>query len=142
MAVGVFALLALSGCEKPAPPPAGDTKTQIVVPDDTQSAATPTDGVNGFPGYAEWAGKWTGPEGLYVTVTPESDGSYALEMQSDLDTKARYIGQEIEGGIAFKRGDAELLLHAATGDETGLKYLAGKQNCLMVEVGEGYCRDS
>ena len=27
------------------------------------------------------------------------------------------------------------------GDATGLKYLAGKKDCLTVEPGEGYCRD-
>jgi len=69
-------------------------------------------------------------------------GAYNLEMQSDLDTKGSYRGQDAEGGIEFARGGEGFLLHAATGDETGLKYLAGKKNCLMVKAGEGYCKGS
>lgn len=90
---------------------------------------------------AGWAGKWTGPEGMFATVTPAGDGKVRLEMQSDLDTKDTYEGTATADGISFKRGEEMLLLKQATGDETGLKYLAGKKNCLMVKSGEGYCRD-
>jgi hypothetical protein len=62
-------------------------------------------------------------------------------MQSDLDTKGTYDGQDSEHGIQFKRGTEQLSLHRGNGDETGLKYLAGKQECLIVKTGEGYCRD-
>ncbi|MGH6633597.1 MAG: hypothetical protein ACREB0_09570, partial [Sphingopyxis sp.] len=64
-----------------------------------------------------------------------------LEMQSDLDTKGTYEGVVTAQGISFKRGDETLLLKKSTGDETGLKYLAGKKECLIVKDGEGYCRD-
>src|SRR3546814_1536496 len=62
-------------------------------------------------------------------------------MQSDLDTKGTYDGQDSEHGIQFKRGTEQLSLHRGNGDEIGLKYLAGKQECLIVKTGEGYCRD-
>ena len=88
-----------------------------------------------------WTGKWTGQEGLYVIIAPETDGKIALEMQSDLDTKGSYEGAATADGISFKRGDETLTLKKSTGDETGLKYLAGKKGCLMVKSGEGYCRD-
>ena len=89
----------------------------------------------------EWAGRWVGPEGMFVAITPQDNGSVSLEMQSDLDTHGTYVGH-IEGdGIRFERGGEQLSLRKATGDETGLKWLAGKQNCLMVKSGEGYCRD-
>ena len=90
---------------------------------------------------AGWAGKWTGPEGMYVTITPALDGKVSLEMQSDLDTKGSYEGTATADGISFKRGEETLLLKPASGDETGLKWLAGKKDCLMVKSGEGYCRD-
>lgn len=90
---------------------------------------------------AAWAGKWTGPEGMYATITPGADGKVSLEMQSDLDTKGTYEGTATADGISFKRGEERLVLKKATGDETGLKYLAGKKDCLMVKSGEGYCRD-
>jgi hypothetical protein len=62
-------------------------------------------------------------------------------MQSDLDTKGSYDGEDSEHGIKFKRGSEELSLRRGSGDETGLKYLAGKKDCLIVKPGEGYCRD-
>lgn len=91
--------------------------------------------------YAEWAGKWVGVEGMFVEITPTEGGGYSLAMQSDLDTRGTYVGSDAPGGIAFERGGQQLLLKAATGDQTGLKYLAGKSDCLMVAEGEGYCRD-
>lgn len=90
---------------------------------------------------AEWPGTWIGVEGTYAKITLKKFGGYSLEMQSDLDTFGTYDGKNSARGIIFNRGGETLLLHAATGDETGLKYLAGKPNCLMVAEGEGYCRD-
>src|SRR3546814_10629185 len=54
--------------------------------------------------FASWAGKWTGVEGLYVTITPTEPEHYKLEMQSDLDTKGTYEGHDSEHGIQFERG--------------------------------------
>lgn len=88
-----------------------------------------------------WAGKWTGPEGMYVDVKPLGKGQFQLEMQSDLDTKGTYTGSAEERGIRFTRNGEAFRLYRTNGDETGLKYLAGKKECLMVKSGEGYCRD-
>lgn len=77
---------------------------------------------------------------MYVEITPKPGGGYTLAMQSDLDTRGTYNGIDAADGIAFERGGKPLLLKAATGDATGLKYLAGKTDCLMVAPGEGYCR--
>ena len=44
-------------------------------------------------------------------------------------------------GLRFTRNDvADTAVHT-NGDATGLKNLAGKQDCLTVKPGEGYCRD-
>lgn len=91
--------------------------------------------------FDSWAGKWTGPEGMYAIVKPLGKGQFKLEMQSDLDTKGSYSGNAEEHGIRFTRNGEKFLLYRASGNETGLKYLAGKQECLMVKAGEGYCRD-
>lgn len=136
------ALLLLAGCEKAeAPAPAETTTTEVpveTVPSETPAAEDPATAPHRF---ASWAGKWTGPEGLYVTITTAEPGKYRLEMQSDLDTKGTYDGQDSEHGIQFTRGTEKLSLTRASGDETGLKYLAGKKECLIVKTGEGYCRD-
>ena len=138
------ALVLLAGCgkaEAPAPAPADITTTEVpdeTVPTETATAEDPATAPHRF---ASWAGKWTGVEGMYATITPGEPGKYKLEMQSDLDTKGTYDGEDSEHGIKFKRGGEELSLRRGSGDETGLKYLAGKKECLIVKDGEGYCRD-
>jgi hypothetical protein len=140
---GAAALILLAGCEKAeAPAPAETTTTEVPdetpAPAETVEAADPATAPHRF---ASWAGKWTGVEGMYATITTAAPGQYKLEMQSDLDTKGTYDGSDSEHGIKFKRGDEELSLRRGSGDETGLKYLAGKKECLIVKEGEGYCRD-
>jgi len=143
------ALVLLAGCEKAeAPAPAETTTTEVqdetMPAETTDTAATDeaaTDPATAPHRFASWAGKWTGVEGMYVTITPGEPGKYKLEMQSDLDTKGTYDGQDSEHGIKFKRGGQDLSLHRGNGDDTGLKYLAGKKECLIVKEGEGYCRD-
>jgi hypothetical protein len=141
--MGAAALVVLSGCEKAeAPAPAPTETTEVVdetVPPET--AEGETDPATTPHRFASWAGKWTGVEGMFVTITPGEPGQYKLEMQSDLDTKGTYDGTDSEHGIKFKRGAEELSLRRGSGDETGLKYLAGKKECLIVKDGEGYCKD-
>jgi hypothetical protein len=93
------------------------------------------------PSHAEWAGRWIGVEGMFLEILPTGDGTYSLAMQSDLVTQGTYEGRDAAEGIAFEREGEKLLLKAASGDQTELKYLAGKVDCLMVASGEGYCRD-
>ena len=138
------ALVLLAGCEKaeaPAPAPTDTTTTEVPVETVPVEGAEATDPATAPHRFASWAGKWTGVEGMYATITPTEPGKYKLEMQSDLDTKGTYDGQDSEHGIQFKRGTEQLSLHRGNGDETGLKYLAGKKECLIVKTGEGYCRD-
>ena len=44
-------------------------------------------------------------------------------------------------GLRFMRNGVAETAVPSDGDATGLKYLAGKQDCLTVKPGEGYCRD-
>lgn len=140
---GAAALVLLAGCEKAEAPAPAETATTTEVPVETMPAegAEAADPATAPHRFASWAGKWTGVEGMYATITPTEPGRYTLEMQSDLDTKGTYDGTDSEHGIKFKRGNEELSLTRASGDETGLKYLAGKKECLIVKTGEGYCRD-
>lgn len=149
--IGAAALVLLSGCEKAEAPAPADTTTTEVPVETMPSETAPGDAAPGDEAamdpataphrFASWAGKWTGVEGMYVTITTAVPGKYKLEMQSDLDTKGTYEGNDSEHGIKFKRGGEDLSLRRGNGDETGLKYLAGKKECLIVKEGEGYCRD-
>lgn len=90
-----------------------------------------------------WLGRWIGVEGLNLTVTKGAGpGRYSLKMQYGTDEamSGTFEGVSTADGIAFTRPDGDQVLRASTGEETGLKYLAGKKDCLKVRDGEGYCR--
>lgn len=90
---------------------------------------------------AGYLGRWTGVEGMYLVVASRPGGGVTLDMQWDLDNKGRFDGSVTAEGLRFMRnGVAESAVHT-DGEATGLKYLAGKQDCLTVKPGEGYCKD-
>ena len=93
-------------------------------------------------GHDAWVGRWIGVEGTYLNITKAAlPDHYRLEMQYTLDSKGSYDGTGTSEGIAFTRPDGKQVLRASDGNATGLKYLAGKKDCLKVKDGEGYCRD-
>lgn len=87
------------------------------------------------------AGRWTGVEGMFLDVQPSAGGHYRLTMQYDLDHRATADATWRDGALAFVRDGRTLTLRPSDGAATGLKYLAGKRDCLTVSPGEGYCRD-
>ncbi|WP_206366464.1 hypothetical protein [Sphingomonas gei] len=88
-----------------------------------------------------WIGRWIGVEGTYLVIAKgDGPGRYKLEMQYTLDDKGSFEGTGRDAGIAFRRPDGAQVLRATDGVATGLKYLAGKKDCLTVKPGEGYCR--
>lgn len=81
---------------------------------------------------------------MFVDILPTEPGKYQLRMMASLDDPtqdAEYPGHDVADGIAFTREDGQYVLRAATGDQIGLKWLDGKKDCLMVQDGEGFCRD-
>ncbi len=90
---------------------------------------------------ADYLGRWTGVEGMYLVVASKPGGGVTLDMQWDLDNKGVFDGAVTVEGLRFlRKGVAESAVHT-NGDATGLKNLAGKRDCLTVKPGEGYCRD-
>jgi hypothetical protein len=88
-----------------------------------------------------WIGKWMGVEGLVLNIQPAGEaGRYVLSVTL-LDGTKSYDGIADGDMIRFTRNGRPESIRAATGDETGLKWLAGKQNCLMIKEGEGFCRE-
>lgn len=93
-----------------------------------------------------WLGKWIGVEGMVLTIEKDPGGAvgrYRLTNVWGLDDEMKGIfdGVATENGIAFNRPDGAKEVVAGDGNATGLKYLSGKQDCLIVATGEGYCRD-
>lgn len=131
-----------TGNDTPAPAaPAAPTPPAAPMPPAAPDAEAPpaTPGTDKVE--ADYLGRWTGVEGMYLVVAPKPGGGVTLEMQWDLDNKGTFDGSVTAEGLRFMRnGTAESAVHT-DGDATGLKYLAGKQDCLTVKPGEGYCRD-
>ena len=144
--VAACALLAACGSAKQ---PAGETDAvaaNAVVPAEPDIAAIENAAENVAASAARlptdaWIGKWVGVEGLALEISPGPDaGQYALKVTL-LDGPTNFVGTANGETIRFHRDGKDAVIHKASGDETGLKYLAGKKNCLMIEKGEGFCRD-
>ena len=87
----------------------------------------------------DWLGRWNGPEGTYLEIA-EANGAYEITVK-DLDRARTFTGSSVGDAIEFRRDGANEMLTATDGDATGMKWLAGKKNCLTIKPGEGYCRD-
>jgi hypothetical protein len=134
-----FAVFALLSCW--SLPAAADEVSAGRASDDITSQQSE---VGNGHAHADWAGLWIGVEGLFVFITLAEPGVYELEMMGETEDEKdniRLPGRDAEGGIAFERDGETLLLRSATGEETGLKWLADMKKCLMVQEFEGFCRD-
>ena len=119
LAVGTIA----AGCQK---------QDQKNTPASTPSAVTArtTD---------QWLGRWNGAEGTYLELS-RSDGKYTVAIK-DLDRTNTYAATAASENIRFTRNGGVESIHAGNGEQTGMKWLAGKKDCLVIRPGEGYCRD-
>lgn len=148
----VLALLGIAAC-KPADIPANDTPVAegAVVTSANEAALDSAEAVPADEGgdddtdaaadTPDLTGRWVGVEGMVLTVGGGGrPGTYTLTMQYDLDHKGVFAGTASGDGIAFIRDGQSLMLRPTDGAATGLKYLAGKTDCLTVKSGEGYCR--
>lgn len=118
--------------------PGGEGDVDEVAADDTAAAPSPA-AITRADG---WVGRWRGVEGLNLVVARgEAPGRYRLDMAYSLDDRGVFDGVANDAGIAFTRPDGPQTLRAGDGEATGLKWLADKEDCLIVKAGEGYCRD-
>lgn len=118
-------MLIVSGCSKH-----GTDSSSISVKSDSHTISKPvTD---------QWLGKWIGPEGTFLRLNG-GNGKYEITIQN-LDGPLSYQGIAVDGQIQFMRNDVKESIHASNGEETGMKWLSGKSNCLTIRSGEGYCR--
>ena len=87
----------------------------------------------------EWTGRWNGPEGTYLEISKSGD-TYKIQIK-DLDKVQTYRGTATSDGISFGRNGKEETIRSGNGEQTGMKWLLDKKNCLVIRYGEGYCRD-
>lgn len=137
------ALLALTLAACGAPPGGNETAGNVITSAGAvePAAATPTPSPAASQAAERYLGHWIGVEGMVLDVTARPGGGVRLAMQYDLDHKGNYDGSVTGEGVRFVRDGETLLARSSDGDATGLKWLAGKKNCLTVKSGEGYCRD-
>ncbi|WP_380783376.1 hypothetical protein [Sphingomonas sp. R86520] len=143
LATALVASAALAGCSGPAPDTSSDGNMTSVGSVERKVAPPPAP-APARPAVAahDYAGRWIGVEGMYLDVAPAgAPGRYDLTMQWDLDNAGKFVGIAAGDTISFDRKGLHETLRPTNGDATGLKYLAGKNDCLTVKPGEGYCRD-
>lgn len=122
------AILAAAACS----PPAAETAAV--------SAAPVAEGKKPAPPTDAWIGKWIGVEGNFLDIQAGlAPGVYAITEQT-LDGPKTYVGTGKDMTIEISDNGKTLAIHAGSGDDTGLKYLAGKTDCLIIEAGRGFCR--
>ncbi|MBD8619787.1 hypothetical protein IFT67_12725 [Sphingomonas sp. CFBP 13728] len=139
-ALTLLAAAALTACSGPAPDTSSDGNMTSAGSVERKVAAPKSDAPE--PKAPDYTGRWIGVEGMVLDVAPtDTPGHYALTMQWDLDNKGKFDGIASGDTISFDRGGTRETLRPTNGDATGLKYLAGKTDCLTVKPGEGYCRD-
>jgi hypothetical protein len=116
-----------------APPPA------VLPPPDMGTPAEPVSNDLGTKIVDGWVGTWTGPEGTSLKIDKQQVG-YEVTV-TNLDGPRQFHGIAAGDVLQFERDGTTETLHAGNGAATGMKWLAGKKDCLVVKAGEGYCRD-
>lgn len=125
------AALAACGSREPVQPaPAASPGPVAVV---ATPAPAPT------PAPDRWLGRWNGPEGTYLDIAAAPDGSYALEI-ANLDGPRPLTARAVGDHLEFERDGQAQTLSFTDGPGTGMKWLQDKTDCVVVVVGEGYCR--
>jgi hypothetical protein len=131
------ALLLIAACAKPAPE--NVAVGNIADPDITE-VADDSGGGEGPTAVSDWNGKWIGVEGLVLVIAPGATPDTRKLKITLLDGTNDYVGKVDDDQIEFTRDGKMETIHAGTGAETGLKYLADKDDCLIIKAGEGFCR--
>jgi hypothetical protein len=88
----------------------------------------------------DYLGHWQGVEGTSMTIAPAGAGKFTVVI-TDLDRSKSSIAELKKDGLHMQRGGMAHVIVPGNGDATGMKWLAGKTNCLVVAAHEGYCRD-
>ena len=80
-----------------------------------------------------------GSEGTYLEISKSGD-KYEIRIK-DLDKMQTYRGTAAADRISFERNGKAETIRSGNGQQTGMKWLADKRNCLVIRLGDAYCRD-
>lgn len=135
LAIGLLAI-ALAAC---GPQPANTALPAATPAPSPPGASETSDALVEAPQSIDWTGRWTGPEGTYLDVVADGSGAYTLEI-ANLDGPRRFPARLAGDHLEFERDGQALTLRATDGPGTGMKWLQDKVDCVVVAVGEGFCR--
>ena len=133
----IATMVLMTACQDRNQSPAGPSPTVPVSSAPTSPTTAPAASANKVTD--RWLGQWNGPEGTYLLLS-KSDDQYVVKIQS-LDGPATYEGVAAGDRIEFKRDGKTESIRAASGKETGMKWLLEKKDCLIIKAGEGFCRE-
>jgi hypothetical protein len=86
-----------------------------------------------------WLGDWKGVEGTYLRLERKGP-AYAVTIAS-LDGPRTFDATAAGDTVTFIRDGQTETIRATDGEGTGLKWLADREDCLVVTAGsEGFCR--
>ncbi|MDC7695528.1 hypothetical protein PQU94_14700 [Asticcacaulis sp. DXS10W] len=131
--IPVLASLSLVACSPKAETPAPTAAETAASSAASTSASRAADVAAGY------VGRWTGPEGTSLEVVARQH-DYEVTL-SGTATPGVFTGTVNGDAIQIARNGETQLIRHTTGAKTGVKYLAGKLDCVSVSNGEGYCRD-
>ncbi len=77
-------------------------------------------------------------EGLRLDIS-KTGASYRLHI-ANMDGEGDFTGVPDGKAIVFERAGKTERITAGDGAATGLKWLQGQKNCLVIKPGEGFCR--
>jgi len=120
---------------------AGETPAMSMTAEEAASVSAEFAAMEASTETSAFTGKWTGPEGTSLTITPQGVGGHYTVTVTNLDGPRTFQGEATADGIAFTRDGRTLTIHKGSGADTGMKWLADKNDCVVVDANEGYCRD-
>ena len=139
----VSGVLALGACQPGETAKTGTnvpSASPIASPSQAASPAVSPAGDNKSVGKADTlVGTWPGVEGTSLKVEKKGE-KYEIEIKN-LDGSKKYEGTAKGDAIEFPRNGKTETIKAATAEGTGMKWLKGEKNCVVITKGsEGYCK--
>jgi hypothetical protein len=144
----VAAVAALSACtpSEPVKPISNTPATNGASPTQTTPVSSPvaspvaTDG-KPVAGKADTlVGQWPGVEGTFLKVEKKGE-KFDIEIKN-LDGSKKFEGTAKGDVIEFTRNGKTETIKTASAEETGMKWLKGEKNCVVITKGsEGYCKN-
>lgn len=110
--------------------------------DEARVSISPTQPIKTTPAPVtdQWLGRWPGVQGTYLELARHQDG-YAITIRN-LDGPSTYQGRVAGDHLEFTRDGKTETIRSGNGQDTGMKWLLEKKNCLVIQKGsEGFCRD-